>query len=100
MSHPDSMHYLATEKMICVFQTAAHKPDSTSFENMLDDELLLPGVGHNPLPDECKARCVSTKCERVFCECKQKGVLCTTFRDRSLREESLCENISFPQLEF
>ena len=65
----------ATSKKLYVFETAVDKPDPTSFGYMLDDDLLIPIVGQNPLPEQYTIRCGCKKCATASCPCKQKGVI-------------------------
>ena len=57
--------------MFQVFDTVNDNPDPTLFGYVLDNELLLPEFGHNPLPEKYTVRCGRRRCTTASCACKR-----------------------------
>ena len=89
--------YLATYEMISIFTSQASL-DPRQFGFELNDELLIPSNGRNPIPEDFAIHCTCSKCGTQRCLCRKSGVQCCKFCScqsvvLGTYLESLCKNI-------
>ena len=72
--------YFATYQMISVLSKPHWEAlDPTLYGYKVVDDLLVPIVGKNPIPEEFTVMCNCTKCGTYHCSCRRNNVPCCTF---------------------
>ena len=88
--------YLATYQMISVLSKPKWKPlDPILYGYEKADELLVPSVGKNPIPEEFTVMCSCTKCGTHHCPCRSNHLPCCRFckcQSSFIVSEAACSN--------
>lgn len=81
-SHSFTMHikrsYVAKDKMVFLITTHGALSER-QFGSELDDDLLVPSRGNNPIPEDTEIHCTCPKCGIGRSPCRRSGTPCCTF---------------------
>ena len=79
--------------MTKLLTAAQEQIDPTLYGFLEIDNLLVPQIGRNPIPEEFTIKCQCSKCASERCPCRMKHRSCCSFcKCRSDLEGSVCKN--------
>ena len=96
-SHETRLHILrsfyVTYQMTKLLTAAQEQIAPTLYGFLEIDNLLVPQIGRNPIPEEFTIKCQCSKCASERCPCRMKHRSCCSFcKCRSDLEGSVCKN--------
>lgn len=71
--------FYVTNEMISLLSSPSKPLDPTQYGFEDVDEVLVPILGKNPIPEEMAVCCTCVKCASERCKCRREGIPCCRF---------------------